>query len=98
MSRFVPGDRVRVAEAFPPGHVRTPMYVRHKTGVIERYCGDFVNPEDKAYGRRDGAPIALYRVRLRQSDLWPGYTGPPDDVLEIEIYDHWLAPAGAEAA
>jgi len=57
--------------------------------------GDFVNPEDKAYGRRDGAPIALYRVRLRQSDLWPGYTGPPDDVLEIEIYDHWLAPAGA---
>ena len=96
--KYRPGDRVQILDIGKPGHVRTPTYVRHKTGVIERYCGDLVNPEDKAYGRWDSAPIALYRVRLKQTDLWPGYNGKPTDVLEIEIYDHWLAPASEEAA
>ena len=96
--KYEPGDRVHILDIGKPGHVRTPTYVRHKVGVIERYCGDFENPEDKAYGRWGGAPIALYRVRLMQSDLWPGYTGTPNDVLELEIYDHWLAPAAEEAA
>lgn len=96
--KYAPGDRVQILDIGKLGHVRTPTYVRHKIGVIERYCGDFINPEDKAYGRWDGAPIALYRVRLMQSDLWPDYTGAPNDVLELEIYDHWLAPAGKKAA
>jgi len=96
--KYAPGDRVEILDIGKPGHVRTPTYVRRKFGIIERYCGDFVNPEDKAYGVWESAPIALYRVRLMQTDLWPDYTGAPNDVLELEIYDHWLAPAGEEAA
>ena len=34
--RFKPGDRVAVRVADPPGHIRTPWYIRGHTGVIER--------------------------------------------------------------
>lgn len=87
------GERVRILDLDKPGHVRTPMYVREKVGVIERYCGDFENPEERAYGRVGRERIRLYRVRLRQRDLWPDYEGPDKDTVEIEIYDHWLRPA-----
>jgi nitrile hydratase len=40
---------------------------------------------------RDGLPAQpLYRVRFRQHDVWPDYRGGPNDVLEVEIYQHWL--------
>ena len=91
--RFAPGDRVAVRRGEPPGHVRTPYYVRGAVGVVERVCGPFANPEELAYGR-DGLPARpLYRVRFRQADLWPGYSGPPADCVEVEIYEHWLEQA-----
>ena len=88
--RFAVGDRVSVREAYPIGHVRTPYYVRGRRGMIERLCGTFANPEELAYARsgRPGQP--LYRVRFLQRDVWPDYTGQPDDVVEVEIYQHWL--------
>lgn len=90
MPLFEVGDRVRIRNAHPPGHRRTPFYARGKTGVIERYCGEFRNPEELAYGF-DGLPRReLYRVRLRQAELWDSYGGPPGDTLDLEIYDHWL--------
>ena len=55
--RFEVGDAVRVALSHPPGHRRTPFYIRGKTGVVERYCGAFRNPEELAYGF-DGEPPA----------------------------------------
>jgi nitrile hydratase len=89
-TRFAKGDRVKIRDANPPGHRRVPMYVRGKTGVIERYCGAFPNPEELAYGF-DGLPKRhLYRVRIRQADIWPDYKEGPDDILELEIYEHWL--------
>ena len=88
--QFRPGDRVRVMEAYPLGHVRTPFYIRGKTGMVERLCGAFPNPEELAQ-MRDGLPAQpLYRVRFRQKDVWPDYRGGPDDALEVEIYQHWL--------
>ncbi len=76
-----------------PGHVRTPRYLQGKAGVIERICGAFANPEELAYGR-DGLPKqTLYRVRFRQSQLWPDYRESPDDTLDAEIYAHWLRAA-----
>jgi hypothetical protein len=88
--QFRPGDRVRVIEAYPLGHMRTPFYIRGKTGVIERYCGSFPNPEELAQ-MRDGLPAQpLYRVRFRQQEVWPDYRGSAADVLEVEIYQHWL--------
>ena len=92
--RFKTGDTVRVRRVDVPGHVRTPWYIRGHAGTIERYCGAFPNPEELAYGR-DGLPAQpLYRVQFRQKDVWPGYTGPASDTIDIEIYQHWLEPAG----
>jgi nitrile hydratase subunit beta len=91
--RFDVGDRVVVKRSYPPGHRRTPGYIRGKAGVIERICGAFPNPEELAYGF-DGEPKkVLYRVRFLQKEVWPGYRGPAHDVIEMEIFEHWLEPA-----
>lgn len=94
-AKFAVGDQVRVRLAYPTGHCRTPSYSRGKTGTVERVCGEFRNPEQLAYGR-DGLPKQpLYRVRFTQAELWPDHGG--DDVVEIEIYEHWLEPAAAQS-
>lgn len=92
---YVPGDRVRVIAAHPPGHRRTPHYIRGKEGVVERFCGAFPNPEERAYGFSGLPKRNLYRVRFRQMDIWPGYNGPMHDLLELEIFEHWLTRAEA---
>ena len=95
--RFSPGDRVRVHERYPPGHVRTPWYCRGKTGEIERVCGRSRNPEQLACGKRDADREVLYRVRFPSRALWPGYDGGAGDRVEVEIYEHWLGPAPGAA-
>ncbi len=81
---------MRVRAAYPIGHVRTPYYVRGKPGIIERICGSFPNPEELAYARAGLPVVALYRVRFLQRELWPHYAGDAADILEAEIYQHWL--------
>jgi nitrile hydratase len=86
-----PGARVLVREDYPPGHFRTPVYVRGRTGVITRKIGDFRNPETLALGR-DGLPLkALFEVKFKQKDLWPDYAGAEEDALLIDLYEHWLS-------
>lgn len=95
--RFRIGDKVIVKRTFPPGHRRTPQYIRGKTGVIERICGAYPNPEELAYGF-DGKPEkVLYRVRFAQKHVWPDYRGPANDIIEMEIFEHWLEPAGDQS-
>ena len=90
---FALNARVRVREAWPPGHVRTPCYIRGHIGLVAANLGTYPNPEEIAF-RRSGLPgSVLYRVRFRQHDVWPDYRGPDDDTLDIEIYHHWLEPA-----
>jgi len=89
-AQFGVGDRVRVRLAHPPGHVRTPFYVRGKVGVVERLLGAFRNPEELAYGRGGEPAQPLYRVRFLQREVWPDYTGRDADTVDIEIYQHWL--------
>jgi nitrile hydratase len=91
--RFAPGERVRVRKTYPLGHIRTPYYIRGHSGFIERLCGNFPVPEELAQ-MRSGLPAQpLYRVRFLQREVWPGYRGRDDDVVEIEIFQHWLEPA-----
>ena len=92
-ARFEIGDRVRVRDAAPLGHIRTPFYIRGHVGVIERLCGSFPNPEELAQ-MRDGLPAQpLYRVRFAQKEVWPDYRGSAADAVEIEIFQHWLEKA-----
>ena len=94
MNRFNIGDVVRVRRAYPPGHVRTPTFIRGKQGVIEALPGIYPNPEELAYGRSGNPEQPLYRVRFSQSDVWPVYSGLATDSIFVDIYEHWLVPAG----
>ena len=96
--RFKPGDAVTVRRAYPPGHIRTPYYIRGQSGVVERICGSFPNPEELAFGRNGLPAQPLYRVRFAQRQVWPDYGGDGADTVDIEIYEHWLEPAGREKA
>lgn len=91
-ARFKVGDVVRIRHSTAPGHRRTPGYIRGKIGEVERICGEMANPEELAYGF-DGKPDrVLYRVRFKQREVWPNYDGPEHDIIEMEIYEHWMAP------
>ena len=95
-ARFCVGDRVRVREAYPPGHVRTPYFIRGKAGEVMAIAGQFASPEELAYGR-DGLPEEpLYRVLFRQDELWPDYAGPGVDTAVVDVFEHWLEEGNAE--
>ena len=92
---FAPGDTVRVRRGDAPGHIRTPWYLRGRTGCVERICGDFANPEELAY-RRDGRPVrTLYRVRFTMAEVWGGGAECGQDAIDAEIFEHWLEAADA---
>ena len=90
--RFSEGDIVRVREDFPIGHIRTPIYIRGKKGVVVKDFGSFGNPETLAYclptEQRE-----LYKVRFWQQLVWPAYKGGPSDTVDLDIYEHWLEKA-----
>ncbi len=88
---FAPGARVRVRALMPPGHIRTPAYLRGHVGEVERVLGPFGNPEKLAY-MLPADKQRLYRVRFRLADLWPD-ADAPTDTIDAEIYAHWLEPA-----
>ena len=84
------GTAVRVRDAWPeldgPAHVRTPHYLRGRTGTVLRCLGAFPNPEDIAFNRP--APVLpLYHVCFDFKAVW-GDPGP--DTLLVEIYGPWL--------
>lgn len=82
-------EMVRVSKMMPPGHVRTPAYLRGKTGMIERSLGSFGNPEQLAY-RRPADEKQLFRVRFTMAEVWGDAAENADDTLDAEIFAHWL--------
>lgn len=88
---FEPGARVRVKTLHPPGHIRTPTYLRGKTGIIERKIRPFKNPEQLAYGLPAPEKM-LYRVRFDMAQVW-GASEAKGDTVDAEIYEHWLEEA-----
>ncbi len=95
---FSLGQRVRVLSVDPPGHRRTPYYIRGKEGVIESDCGEFHNPEELGHGFSGEPKRRLYRVRFRQQDVWSAYRGNAADTLDVDIYEHWLSPVTGRPA
>ena len=92
VERFREGDTVVVREDYPIGHFRTPVYIRGKTGLVTKRWGAWGNPETLAYGVK-GEKKHVYEVRFRQADVWPDYSGNPDDVIDVDLMDNWLLPA-----
>lgn len=89
--RYQVGERVHIKLDFPQRHVRTPAYIRGKTGVIAAQQGFFRNPEQLAYGQ-DGLPkVPLYSVSFRLSDV--SGKARKGDRLSMDIFEHWLEPA-----
>ena len=93
-ARFTPGAQVRVKDAWPerhgPCHIRTPHYIRGRTGTVVRPLGAFPNPEDLAFGR-PAPPRTLYHVLFAQEPIW--HEGTPGDTVMVEVFEHWLEEA-----
>lgn len=92
-ARFVPGDAVVIDARPEPRHHRVPSYVKGRSAVVERVCRPQPEPEKVATADPDGTTVPVYRIRVRQTDLWDDYGGPADDTLEIEMHEHWLRSA-----
>ena len=86
------GSTVRVLDRPVTSHVRTPWYVRGRTGRVVAELGRWPNPELLAYGHADDEGVDLFRVEFDQIDLWPSYAGATGDRLMLDLYAHWLAP------
>ncbi len=92
MSRFQVGARVRIDDRTEARHHRVPAYVKGHCGEVVRVCRSQEYPETLAAGQLGGREVPVYRVRLRQDELWERYQGAPQDSLDIEIFEHWLEP------
>jgi nitrile hydratase len=83
--RFTVGDRVRVKRMRPPGHNRSPRYLRGVEGVVERVqCND----------RRPGAGSEpVYLVAFDAADVW-GADADRGQVL-ADFWEGYLEAAGS---
>jgi nitrile hydratase len=93
VSRFQPGDRVRVQVDDPPRHIRTPAYIQGKAGRVERIHGAFLNPEARAHGGSGLPKQFLYLVSFDRDSVWALNAAPAQDKILIDLYEHWLERA-----
>src|SRR4051794_11773208 len=86
------GTPVRVRLDWPelrgPCHIRTPHYLRGRTGTVVRHLGDYRNPEDLAFAR-PAAVLPLYHVAFAPRTIWPDSRA---DEIVVEVYEPWLEP------
>ena len=92
-AKFAVGARVRIDDRDSVGHCRAPRYLRGLSGEVCALQGIFRDPERLAYYRPGLPPLPLYKVRIPQTAIWPDYSGPRDDDLEVDVYENWLLPA-----
>ena len=74
-------------------HIRTPHYLRGRSGVVERVFDAYPNPEGLAFGQPGLPAQPLYQVCFAQAPLWS--TGSAADTLVADLYEHWLEPEEA---
>jgi nitrile hydratase len=93
--KFKLGDRVQVDDRPPKGHCRAPLFIRGHAGTVVITQGAFRDPERLAYHQPGLPSQVLYKVRFKQTDLWPDYQGSQSDELELDVYENWLKPASS---
>lgn len=78
---------------FPAGHVRTPFYLRGKSGEIIRVYGEFLDAERLAVGETGLPAVGVYQVAFALDDLWPYASGETRGVRVLaDLQDNWLDP------
>ena len=96
-AKFQVGEAVVVREEdlaasrWQKPHLRVPGYAFGASGVVERVCGAFSDPETLAFSR-PGEEVPkqnLYRVRFESAALWPEASST--DSVDVEVYESWLA-------
>ena len=87
---YGPGDFVKVIVRFPIGHYRVPLYLRGKTGTVERLVTPAIDNEEEGFGRNAGDRRYYYRIAFPMTEIWPEYAGPRHDNLRIEVFETWL--------
>jgi nitrile hydratase len=87
---FKLGDRVRVKNIHPTGHVRAPRYVRGHVGTIVLYHGAHVFADTSAAGDHSVAHH-LYNVSFAADELW-GPDGQGGSV-HADLWEPYLEPA-----
>ena len=76
--QFKVGSKVRITNAYPPGHIRTPFFLRGKEGLIIRHFGKSPN-------------LNLYQVLFDMGTTWRGDGSfAAKDTLTADIYETWL--------
>ena len=89
--QFKVGSKVRITNAYPPGHIRTPFFLRGKEGLIIRHFGKYPNPERLAYGLSGLPKLNLYQVLFDMGTTWRGDGSfAARDTLTADIYETWL--------
>jgi nitrile hydratase len=89
--RFAAGDRVRVRRIHPPGHTRSPRYVRGAVGSVEAVRGADRLPDLAVYGHQT-EPEAVYSVAFDSQELWGPDSEPAWKVL-LDLWESYLEPA-----
>ena len=88
---FKAGDHVRISVRYPVGHYRVPTYIRGMRGIVEVILRPAaINNEEEGFGRNAGSKGHYYRIAILLTELWPGYAGPAQDRLVIEVFESWL--------
>jgi nitrile hydratase subunit beta len=90
---FAIGDRVITALHGRQGHTRLPAYARGKQGRIVAHHGTHVFPDEMALRHR--VHDHLYTVAFDARDLF-GDDGTPGHELLLDLWQPYLAPAGAK--
>src|SRR5215469_5895457 len=86
--RFKTGDRVKVRSIHPPGHTRSPRYVRGKTGVVRRVHGIYVFPDTNAH-RAGEKRQHVYLVEFSAHELWGR---DHRERVMIDLWEDYLEP------
>lgn len=86
--RFAIGERVRVRNAHPAGHTRSPRYARGRHGEIVAIRGCHIFPDAHAHGQGE-QPQPLYNVRFEASELW-GESAEAGSSVHIELWESYL--------
>ena len=85
---FQVGDCVRTRLMNPAGHTRLPVYLRGRTGRVERLLGTFPFSDRRAAGDASAAEPA-YTVRFATGDVW-GADGDGRGSICADLFESYL--------